>query len=238
MQRNRITGSESGSQATNTVHAQVAGHRATARTGDTGDVTRHIRGYWHQAGAQTEGPQLRIRARDSTPDVMETQTVDARLWDDVRQREGAERELWNLISQVQGHKQEGEETDDTRQREDKVNNFSDPKYEKPDKGQLQVRQDKSNVQNSAARQTAQKRAANSAEETAEIDSSRYHSGSDRDSNRVRSDAMPDSGEATPTVLQCVMQCVLLCVLQCVLQCMLQCVQPSMFPQTSEEAKKG
>jgi len=56
------------------------------------------------------------------------------LWDDVRQHEGAEQELRNLISQVQGHKQEREETDDVRQREDKVNNFSDLKNEKPDKG--------------------------------------------------------------------------------------------------------
>ena len=31
-----------------------------------------------------------------------------------------------------------------------------------------------------------------------MDSSRSHSGSDRDSIRVRSDEMPDSGEATPT----------------------------------------
>ena len=44
----------------------------------------------------------------------------------------------------------------------------------------------------------QKRTANSAEETAKIDSSKSHSGSDRDSIRVRSDEMPDSGEATPT----------------------------------------
>ena len=48
-----------------------------------------------------------------------------------------------------------------------------------------------------ASQTAQQRAANSAEETAKIDSSGYHSGSDRDIRSVRSAVMPDSGEATP-----------------------------------------
>jgi len=85
-----------------------------------------------------------------------------------------------------------------RQREDKSNNFSDLKHEKPDKRQLQVRQDKSNAQNSAAWQTAQQRTTNSALETAKIGNSRYHSGCDRDSSRIRSEAMPDSGEATPT----------------------------------------
>jgi len=36
------------------------------------------------------------------------------------------------------------------------------------------------------------------EETVKIDSSRSHSGSDKDSSRVRSDAMPDNGEGTTT----------------------------------------
>jgi len=121
-----------------------------------------------------------------------------RLGDDKRRREGAERELRNLISQVQGHKQERDEHDAVQQREDTMTKSSDKKHKKSYKGQGQVRKDRANVQNSAAKQTAQTRTANSAEETAKIDSSRSYSGSDRDSSRVRSDAMPDSGEATPT----------------------------------------
>jgi len=107
------------------------------------------------------------------------------MYDNVHCRAGAERELRNLISQVQGHKQEREKSDDVSQRENKVNNFSDRKSMnlRPDQGQLQVRQDKSNAQDSAARQTAQQ-TTNSAEETAKIGNSRYHSGCGRDSSRI------------------------------------------------------
>jgi len=72
---------------------------------------------------------------------------------------------------------------------------SDQKHEKSHKRQEQVRKDRANEQSSAASQTAQQRAANSAEETAKIDCSRYHNGSDRDSSSVGSAVMPDSGEA-------------------------------------------
>jgi len=54
--------------------------------------------------------------------------------------------------------------------------------------------DRANEQNSAERQTTQQRAANSVKETAKIDSSRSHSGYDRDSSRTRRAVMPDSGE--------------------------------------------
>jgi len=36
---------------------QGAGHRATERTGTTGDATRHARGEWHHAATEAEGPQ-------------------------------------------------------------------------------------------------------------------------------------------------------------------------------------
>jgi len=117
-----------------------------------------------------------------------------RLWEDERQREGAERELRNLISQVQDYKQERAENDAVQQREDTLTKSSDPRHKKSQKGQGQVRKDRANEQNSAGRQTAQQRAANSAEETSKIDSSRSHSGYDRDSSRTRRNVMPDCGE--------------------------------------------
>ena len=39
------TGSESGPRATNTIHAQVAGRRATERIASTHDATSHTRGF-------------------------------------------------------------------------------------------------------------------------------------------------------------------------------------------------
>ena len=118
-----------------------------------------------------------------------------RLWGDERQREGAERELRNLISQVQEYKQKRDKHDTVQQREDTMTKSSHQKHEKSHKRQEQVRKDRANEQSSAASQTAQQRAANSAEETAKIDCSRYHNGSDRDSSSVGSAVMPDSGEA-------------------------------------------
>jgi len=115
----------------------------------------------------------------------------------MTKREGAERELRNLISQVQDYKQERSEHDAVQQRENTMIKSIDQKLEKSHKRQEQVWKDRANEQSSVASQTAQQRAANSAEETAKIDSSGYHSGSDRDSSSVRSAVMPDSGEATP-----------------------------------------
>ena len=76
-QRSRETGSESGPRATNTIHAQVAGRRATERTASTCDAARHTRGFWPQAGAWAGGPQLGRRGSEITTDVTEIQTVDA-----------------------------------------------------------------------------------------------------------------------------------------------------------------
>jgi len=119
------------------------------------------------------------------------------LCKDERQREGAERELRNLISQVQDYKQERGEHDAVQQGEDTMIKSSDQKYEKSHKRQEQVRKDRANDQSSVASQTAQQRAANSAEETAKIDSCGHHNGSDRDSSSVKRAVMPDSGEVTP-----------------------------------------
>ena len=107
-----------------------------------------------------------------------------RLGDDKRRREGAERELRNLISQVQGHKQERDEHDAVQQREDTMTKSSDQKHKKSHKGQRLVRKHQANEQNSSTKKTVQRRTANSAEETAKVDSSRSHSGSDRDSSRL------------------------------------------------------
>ena len=107
-----------------------------------------------------------------------------RLGDDKRQRDGAERELRNLISQVQGHKQERDEHDTVQQREDTMTKSSDQKHKKSHKGQRLVRKHQANEQNSSTKKTVQRRTANSAEETAKVDSSRSHSGSDRDSSRL------------------------------------------------------
>jgi len=116
-----------------------------------------------------------------------------RLCEDERQREGAERELRNLISQVQDYKQE----DAVQQREDTMIKSSDQKHEKSHKRQEYTRKDRANEQSSVVRQTAQQRAANSADATDKIDGSGYHSGSDRDSSSVRRTVMPASGEVTP-----------------------------------------
>ena len=134
-----------------------------------------------------------------------------RLCEDERQRAGAERELRNLIAQVQNYKQERGEYDMVQQREDTMIKSSDQKHEKSNKRQEQVRKDRANEQSSVAHQTAQQRAANSADATDKIDSSGYHSGSDRDSSSVRRTVMPASGEVTPQELH---------------------------PQTSEKIKKG
>jgi len=98
---------------------------------------------------------------------------------------------------VQDYKQERGEHDAVQQREDTMIKSSDQKLEKSHNRQEQVWKDRANEKSSVASQTPQQRAANSAEETAKIDSSGYHSGSDRDSSSVRSAQMPDSGEATP-----------------------------------------
>jgi len=98
-----------------------------------------------------------------------------RLQDHEHQRAGAEQELRNFRSQVHGHKQEQEEHDNVKQQDGKVYDSSDLKIEKSDKRQEQVRQDISNMQNSAGRQNVQKRAAQSA---AKQGSSRSHSWSD------------------------------------------------------------
>jgi len=119
-----------------------------------------------------------------------------RLCEDERQREGAKQELRNLISQVQDYKQERGEHDVVQQREDTMIKSSDQKHEKSHKRQEQVQKKRINEQSSVASQTAQQTAANSAKETAKIDSSGYHSGSDRDSNSVRRAVMPDNGEVT------------------------------------------
>jgi len=62
-----------------------------------------------------------------------------RLGDGKRQREGAERELRNLISQVQGHKQERDEQDAVQQRADPMTRSSDQIHKQSHKGQGQVR---------------------------------------------------------------------------------------------------
>ena len=74
---------------------------------------------------------------------------------------------------------------------------SDQKHEKSNKRQEQVRKERANEQRSVAHQTAQQRAADSTDATDKIDSSGYHSGSDRDSSSVRRTVMPASGEVTP-----------------------------------------
>jgi len=121
-----------------------------------------------------------------------------RLWEDERQRERAERHLRNLISQVQDYKQERGEHDAVQQREDTTIKSSDQKLEKTHKRQKQEWKNRANEQSSVARQTAQQRAANSEEETAEIDSSGYHSGSDRD--------FPPKNGVTPKLPSEVAQC--------------------------------
>ena len=77
------------------------------------------------------------------------------LWEDERQREGAERELRNLISQVQDYKQERGKHDVVQQREDTMIKSSDHKHEKSHKRQEQVQKDRANEQSSVASQTAQ-----------------------------------------------------------------------------------
>ena len=119
-----------------------------------------------------------------------------RLRKDERQRERAERDLRNLISQVQDYKQERGEHDAMQQREDTTIKSSDQKLEKSHKRQKQEWMDRANEQSSVASQTAQQRVAKSAEEKAKIDSSGYHSGSDTDRSSARSAVMSDSGEAT------------------------------------------
>jgi len=98
---------------------------------------------------------------------------------------------------VQDYKQERGEHDAVQQREDTMIKSSDQKHEKSHKRQEQVRKDRANEQSSVAHQTAQQRAANSADATDKIDSSGYHSGSDRDSSSVRRTVMPASREVTP-----------------------------------------
>jgi len=120
-----------------------------------------------------------------------------RLCEHERQREGAERELRNLISQVQDYKQKRGEHDAVQQREDTMIKSSDQKHEKSNKRQEQVRKDRANEQSSVAHRTAQQRAADSSDATDEIDSGGYHSGSDEDSSSVRRTVIPASGEVTP-----------------------------------------
>ena len=120
-----------------------------------------------------------------------------RLCEHERQREGAERELRNLISQVQDYKQKRGEHDAVQQREDTIVKSSDQKREKSNKRQEQVRKDQANEQSSVAHRTAQQRAADSTDATDKIDSGGYHSGSDRDSSSVRRTVIPASGEVTP-----------------------------------------
>jgi len=93
---------------------------------------------------------------------------------------------------------ERDEHDVVQQRKDTVTKFSDQRHKKSHKRQEHVLKDQANEPSSAARQTAQQKAANSAEETAKTDSNRYHSGSDRDGSRVRIDVMPESGEVMTT----------------------------------------
>jgi len=78
-----------------------------------------------------------------------------RLWEDERQRERAERDLRNLISQIQDYKQERGEHNTVQQREDTMIKSSDQKLEKSHKRQEQEWKHWANEQNSVASQTAQ-----------------------------------------------------------------------------------
>jgi len=83
-QRSRETGSESGPRATNTIHAQVAGRRATERTASTCDAARHTRGFWPQAGAWAGGPHCdwgeeEVKSRQTS---RRFKLLMRRLWED------------------------------------------------------------------------------------------------------------------------------------------------------------
>ena len=96
---------------------------------DTGTKQEH-----RQKGLNCGGEQVTARQTSRRHKLLM-----CRLGDDKRQREGAERELRNLISQVQGHKQERDEHDAVQQRKDTMTKSSDQKHKKSHKGQGQYK---------------------------------------------------------------------------------------------------
>ena len=92
------------------IHAQVAGRRATERAASASDAT----GIPEDSGHKQEHGQKDlnwgkedVKARQASRRL---KLLMRRLREDERQRERAERDLRNLISQVQDYKQKGAST--------------------------------------------------------------------------------------------------------------------------------
>ena len=84
---------------------------------------------YRQKDLNCGGEQVTARQMSGRQKLLVFQLGDAK-----QQREGAERELRNLISQVQGHNQERDKHNTVQQREDTMTKSSDQKHKKYHKG--------------------------------------------------------------------------------------------------------